>query len=339
VVGAIPAGLPSLRVPTAPLDDALTLIPAALGIFLVSFADAILTARSFAGNRGQHIGVGQELLALGAANAAAGITQSMPVGASGSRTAVNDGMGVRSQVAGLVGAVAVVIVLLFLTGPIAHLPNAVLGAVIIAAATGLIDRGAWRALAQTDRVEVTIAAITAAGVVVTGVLEAIAFAVGLSILDVVRRSARPHDAVLGWVPALGRYADVAVNRAAEVTPGVVVYRLDDRLFFANASYVKGRVREAVRAAPTPTRWVVFDAEGIAHADTAGLAAMGDLVDGLRAEHIGLAVARLKQPMRQRFDDDGLTDRVGAPHFHPTVRAAVAACEAAPVTAGPSPGRR
>ena len=160
-------------------------------------------------------------------------------------------MGARSQVSGLLAAGVVALVLLFLTGPIADLPKAVLGAVIVAACVGLVDPAAWRALWRADRVELAIAAITTAGVVIAGVLPAIGFAVALSIVDVVRRSARPHDAVLGWVPRLGRWADVSVHPSARVTPGVVVYRLDDRLFFANAGYVKGRVREALRAAPSP----------------------------------------------------------------------------------------
>ena len=141
---------------------------------------------------------------------------------------------------------------------------------IVSAALGLVDRHAWRTLWDTDRVEVTIAAVTTAGVVVVGVLEALVFAVGLSIVDVVRRSARPHDAVLGWVERLGRYGDVAVHPSARITPGLVVYRLDDRLFFANAGYVKGRVLEAVRGAPGPVRCVVFDAEGVTHVDATGI---------------------------------------------------------------------
>ena len=134
----------------------------------------------------------------------------------------------------LLAAVAVVAILLFLTGPVAHLPKAVLGAVIVSAAVGLVDVEAWRKLAAADRVEVAIAAVTAAGVVVVGVLEAVVFAVGLTILDAVRRSARPGDAVLGYDAALGRFVDVAQRPDARVVPDVVVYRLDDRLFFANA---------------------------------------------------------------------------------------------------------
>ena len=252
VVGDVPAGLPSISFPSTSFNEAAVLAPAAIGLFLVALADGLLTARSFAGSRAESVNASQELLALGAANAAAGLSQGMAVGASGSRTAVNDSMGASSQLAGLFAAGAVAIILLFLTAPIADLPKAVLGAVIVAAAASLVDVPAWRALAETDHVELATAAVTAVLVVVTGVLEAIAFAVGLSIIDVVRRSARPHDAVLGWAPALGRYADVSVHRDAKVTPGIVVYRLDDRLFFANADYVKGRVREALRAAPART---------------------------------------------------------------------------------------
>ena len=168
--------------------------------------------------------------------------------------------------------------------------------------------------------EVTIAAVTAAGVVAVGVLEALVFAVGLSIVDVVRRSARPHDAVLGWVEGLGRYADVAVHRSARVTPGVVVYRLDDRLFFANASYVKGRVLEAVRGAPTETTAVVFDAESVTHVDATGLAALGDLARTLAEDGITLSVARAKTPLTARLIEFGFPELV----LHPTVRAAVEA---------------
>ena len=256
---------------------------------------------------------------MGIANAAAGVTQGLPVGASGSRTAVNDSMGARSQIAGLLAAGAIVLVLLFLTAPIASLPKAVLGAVIITAASGLIDPAVWRELAKADRVELAIAAVTAAGVILTGVLEAIIFAAGLSLIDVVRRSARPHDAVLGWVDSLGRWADVARHDDAKVTPGVVVYRLDDRLFFANASYVKGRVNEALRGAPTVTTALVLDAEGMTHVDSAGLQAFEDLAGSLDDDGIALHIARAKYPIADRVAENAPGAR-----FHGTVRAAVEA---------------
>jgi SulP family sulfate permease len=325
VVGAIPAGLPSFDVPTPALKDVVHLVPAAVGIFLVSFADEILTARSFAGKRNQHVRASQELLAMGAANAAAGFTQGFSIGASGSRTAVNDDMGARTQIAGLVAAGTVLVILLFLTEPVQYLPKAVLGAVIVSAAIGLVDPQAWRALAAVDRVEVAIAGVTTGCVVGFGVLEALGVAVGLSVIDTVRRSASPHDAVLGWVERLGRYADVSLHKAARVTPGVVVYRLDDRLFFANARYFKGRVREAIRAAPPPVSWLVFDAEAVTHTDSTGLEALEQLTKDLRGEGVTLVVARLRTRMEEQFELAGVTETIGRERFYPTVQAAVEAC--------------
>jgi high affinity sulfate transporter 1 len=321
VVGALEGGLPPLDIPTPGLVDTIQLLPAALGIFLVSFADEILTARSFAGRHNQHIRARQELLAMGAANMASGITQGISVSASGSRTAVNDSMSARTQVAGAIAAGVVLAILLFLTDPIEYLPLAVLGAVIISAAIGLVDPDAWRALWNTDRVELTIAAVTTTGVIVYGVLEALALAVGLSIIDVVRRSANPHDAVLGWVEKLGRYGDASVHASARLTHGVVVYRLDDRLFFANASYVKGRIREAVRGSPPPVNCVVFDM-AVTHVDATGLEALRDIARDLRKEDIVLAIARAKSPLKKRLDEASLTAEIGGERFHPTVRAAV-----------------
>jgi MFS superfamily sulfate permease-like transporter len=243
VVGEIPPGLPGLEVPNLMLTDTLALLPAALGIFFVSFSDHILTARTFAGRHGQHVRVNTELAAMGAANLAAGITQAFPVGASGSRTAVNDQMGGRTQRSGLIGAAAIAVVLLFLTEPMRYLPKATLGAVIVAAAIGL------------------------------------------------------------------------------------VYRLDDRLFFANASYVKGRVREAIHGAPTPVEWFVFDAEGLTHVDATGVDALTELIRSLRTDQITFVFARLKGPMRQDLREAGVLDLVGEAHLYPTVQAAVQAAPA------------
>jgi len=325
VVGHIPRGLPGLSFPTPSVSTTFDLVPAAIGLFLVSFADEILTARTYAGRHNQHVRPGQELLAMGAADALAGISQGMPVGASSSRTAVNDGMGARSQVSGLIAAATVAVVLLVLTAPLAHLPKAVLGAAIVSAAIGLIDLSAWRELWGTDRVEVCIAAVTTAGVIITGVLDAIVFAVGLSIVDVVRRSAHPHDAVLGWVPRLGRWGDVAVHRSARITPGVVVYRLDDRLFFANAGYVKGRIQEALRGVLSEPHWLVLDAQAVTHVDAAGMAALRALAESLATEGVTLVVARMTHRTEQQLIEAGVADDIGRDHFYPTVRAAVDAC--------------
>ena len=319
VVGHVPAGLPDASFPTPPLFDVLKVVPAALGIFILTLADEILTARAFAGKRNEHIDASQELLALGAASAAAGFTQGFPIGGSSSRTAVNDSMGAKTQMAGLTAVGAVVLILLFLTGPVSYLPKTVLGAVIISAAVGLVDLDAWHALAATDRVEVAIAAVTMAGVIMIGVLAGIVLAVGLSIVDVVRRSARPYDAVLGWDEGLGRYADVSVHRKARITPGVVVYRLDDRLFFANARYVKGRIREAIHGATPPVHWLVFDAEAVGHVDASGLEMLADLRQSLAGDGVQFAFARLHTSPRRHFDESGLTAEVGHDRFYPTVQ--------------------
>jgi MFS superfamily sulfate permease-like transporter len=262
---------------------------------------------------------------MGAASAAAGFTQGFSIGASGSRTAVNDDMGARTQISGLFAAAAVAAILLFFTEPVQYLPKAVLGAVIVFAAIGLIEPQAWRGLAAVDAVEVAIAAVTTACVIFFGVLEALVVAVGLSMIDTVRRSAHPHDAVLGWVQRLGRYADVSLHPSARTTPGVVVYRLDDRLFFANARYFKARVREAIRAAPGPVRWLVLDADAITHADATGLEALVDVTKDLRRDEITLVIARLRTRMEDLLEDAGALEAIGRSYLYPTVREAVEAC--------------
>jgi sulfate permease, SulP family len=328
VVGHIPSGLPSFELPDFRLGDILNLLPAAVGIFFVGFCSEILTARSVAGRHGQHVAANQELTAVGAVNLAAGISQGFPVAASGSRTTVNDQMGARTQLAGLMAAAVIALVLLFLTGPMQYLPQATLGAVIVAAALGMIDLTAWRGLAHISRVEVSIAAITMVGVITVGVLRALLLAVALSVVDAVRRSATPHDAVLGWVERLDRYADVRLHPTAKIVPGVLVYRLDDRLFFANAHYVKGRIREAVAGAPAPIHWLVFDAEALNHVDATGVRTLTELIESLRKESITFVFARLHGYMNDHLQAAGVVDLVGEEHLYPTVHAAV---QAAPPT--------
>ena len=321
-VGHIPSGLPSIELPDLRPRDIFSLLPAALGIFFVGFSSQILAARSFAGRHGQHIHANTELVAMGAANLVAGISQGMPIGASDSRTAVNDQMGARTQVSGLLAAAVIALVLLFLTGPIQYLPKATLGAVIVAAALGLVEPDAWRGIARVSRVEVAIAAITMAGVIAVGVLQALLLAVALSVVDAIRRSADPHDAVLGYVERMDRYADVRVHPSARIVPGVLVYRLDDRLFFANTNYVEGRIREAVAGAPAPVHWLVFDAEALNHIDATGVRMLTEMIESLRKESITFVFARLHSPLSDRLRDAGVLDLVGDEHDYPTVHAAV-----------------
>lgn len=332
VTGSIPAGLPSFARPDLTSSQLISLIGPAVAIFLVSFSDAILTARSFAARHGETVDADQELLAFSLANAGAGFTQGMPIGTSGSRTAVNDSMKAHSQVSGLVSFAAIAVILLFLTAPIRYLPSAVLGAVIVFASLKLIEPEQWRELGRSSRVEVGIAAVTAVVVLAIGVLPAIIVAVFLSIIDVVRRTATPGDAILGYSQPDQRYADVRANPTAGVTPGVVVYRIQGRLFFANAHFLKRRVWAAVDGAPKPIHHLVLDAAMISGVDAAAVGAVREIYAGLDSRNITFDVARATEELRAQLDDTGLTELIGAEHFHPTVTAAVEAC------AGPAPGK-
>ena len=325
VTGPVPSGLPSVSLPRIEASDVRDLGAAAVAIFLVAFSDSILTARSFAARRHEVVDANQELLAMGVAQVAAGVTQGIPVGTSGSRTAVNDDMGATSQVSGLAAAAMIAAILLFLTGPIQYLPSAVLGAVIVYAAVKLVDPDQWRSLARSSRTEASIAALTALFVVVLGVLPAIVVAVVLSLADVIRRAARPADAVLGYSPTQDRYVDVTDHPDAGITAGVVVYRIQDRMFFANAHFFKRRLWSAVDGAPKPVRHVVLDASFISDIDASAEVAIREVVDVLRERGIELHVARASMELRERFDEVGLTELVGADNFHGTVDAAVTRC--------------
>jgi SulP family sulfate permease len=325
VTGPVPSGLPRLDLPHVDASDLPELAAAAAAIFLVGFSDSILTGRSFAARRHEVIDANQELLAFGVAQVAAGVTQGIPVGTSGSRTAVNDDMGATSQLSGLTAATVIAAILLFLTGPIQYLPSAVLGAVIVFSAAKLVDPAQWRSLGRSSRTEVGIAAVTAVFVVTIGVLQAIAAAVVLSVVDVIGRAARPDDAVLGWSSAEGRYVDVSDHPNAAVTAGVVVYRIQDRMFFANAHFFKRRLWAAVDGAPRPVRQVVLDASFISDIDASAEVALREVVEGLRERNNELHVAQATVELRQRLDQVGLSELIGADHLHSTIAVAVESC--------------
>jgi SulP family sulfate permease len=322
LTGPVPAGLPALGRPDVDPSQLTSLILPALAIFLVSFADAILTARSFAAKHRETVDADQEMLAFGAASIASGFSQGMPIGASGSRTAVNDSMRATSQVSGLVSFATIALILLFLTAPIQYLPSAVLGAVILFASVRLIDAAQWRALSRSSRSEVAIAAIAAFFVITIGVLAAIAAAVVLSIVDVVRRVAAPDDAVLGWSERDGRYTDVRSDPDATITPGVVVYRFNGRLFFANAHFFKRRVWAAVDGAPKPVRCLVLDATALSGIDASSVDALAEVHAGCQTRNITLDIAHATSDLRARLDETGLTELFGVGNFYPTVPAAV-----------------
>ncbi len=325
LVGPVPAGLPPLELPPVDWGDVLMLIGPALGIFLVSFSDAILISRAIAAKNRETVDANQELLAFGASNIAAGLTAGMPIGASGSRTAVNDTMRVTSQIGGIVNAVAVATILLFLTGPIKYLPTSVLAAIIIVASISIIESRAWITLRRSSRAEVLIAGATLLLVLTVGVLTAIGVAVILSLADVVRRVANPHDAVQGYVPSIKRYGNISSHPDAEIIPGIVIYRLDDRIFFANSQRVVHRILSAISAAPQPVRWLVFDVAAVPDTDSAAQASLLELKRALDDRGIGLVFATMRHQLHADLEDAGLIDLFGEQHIFPTVAAAVSFC--------------
>jgi len=324
LVGEIPAGLPAPSWPSVGVLQVLELAPIAVAIALVAFADAILAARSFATTDGRPVDANQELMALAGVNVAAGLTQSFPLGSSGSRTAINVRVGGRTQVVGLVQMAVAAVVLLFLTGVLALLPKATLAAVIIFAAIGLIDVRAWKALWRGSRPEFAIAAVLVLGMITIGLLPSLILAVLLSIVDVVRTSAQPNDAVLGWDEEARRFVDVQRRPNARVVPGVVVYRLDDRLFFANSRYFATRLHEAIDGAPYDVHAIVFDAEAVVGLDASGAEGLRTVIEELSGRGIRFVIARARRGLEQHLARLGLADAIPEDARFPTVRAAVKA---------------
>jgi high affinity sulfate transporter 1 len=335
LVGEIPPGLPGLAWPSVELVQVLELAPIAVAVALVGFADAILTARSFAVPGGRPVDANQELVGLAGLNVAAGLSQSFPLGSSGSRTAINTRVGGRTQVVGLVQVAGAALVLLFLTGVLALLPKATLAAIIIFAAIGLIDVRAWKALLRGSRAEFAIAGVLVLGMITIGLLPSLILAVLLSIIDVVRTSAKPTDAVLGWSAKAGRFVNVQRVPSARVVPGVVVYRLDDRLFFANSRYFAVRIREAIDGAPYEVRAVVFDAEAVVGLDASGAEELREMVEELRSRGIRFVVARARSGFEDSLGRLGLQDALPADSRFTTVRAAVQAVSGIDVEGGGS----
>jgi MFS superfamily sulfate permease-like transporter len=296
----------------------------ALGIAVVAYSDNVLTARAFAGRRGERIDGDTELLALGAINAGAGLLQGMPVSSSGSRTTLGDAAGSRSQVYSLTAAATVLLVLIAGRGVLASFPLPALGALVIYAALRLIDTDEYVKLARFRRTEMWLAIITGVGVLLIGVLPGIAVAVTLSVLDMLRRIARPGDAVLGYVPGLMGMHDTADYPGSSTLPGLVAYRYDAPLFFANADHFRNRALAAVAAEREPVQWFLLDAEGIVGIDSTALEAFGGLIDDLRRQGVVVALARVRTELRADLQRAGVLDKLGAEWIYPTMPAAVTA---------------
>ena len=276
LVGHIPSGLPDVALPDLGIAEYVVQMPAALAVAFVGFSDNILTARAFATRQGDRIDARRELVALGGANLGAALLHGMPVSSSGSRTAICAAAGGRTRWAGVVTAMATLVAVLLLGPGLAQFPVAALGAVVVYAAVRLIEVEEFRRIAAFRRSELLIAVITTFSVVVVGVLWGVLIAIGLSVLDLLRRVARPHDAIEGYVPGLAGMHDVDDYPEATVLPGLIVYRYDSPLFFANADDFITRALAAVDAAPGPVRWFVLNTEAIVDVDLTAADALEEL---------------------------------------------------------------
>ena len=323
VVGAVPVGLPVPQPPGVSRSDIADLLLPALGVAMVGYTDNVLTGRAFGARHGQRVDANQEWFALGGANIAAGLSQGFPVSSSGSRTALGDAVGSKTQLYSLV-ALAVVLTTLVAAGPLlAGFPKAALGALVIYAAVRLIDVKELRRIARFRRSELLLTMTTTVAVLGFGVLYGVLVAVGLSIVDLLRRLARPHDSILGYVPGVSGMHDVDDYPAARQLPGLVVYRYDSPLCFANAEDFRRRALDAVSQADAEVEWFVMNAEANVEIDITAADSLDLLRQELKDGGITFAMARVKQDLRVDLRNAGLVDRIGAELLFPTLPTAVA----------------
>jgi high affinity sulfate transporter 1 len=323
LVGVLPQGFPPFTIPHVGASDLGPLFAGAVGIALVSLADTISTASAFAARTGQEVHGNGEMIGIGAANLAAGLFQGFPVSTSGSRTAVAERSGAKTQLTGVVGAVLITLMIVFVPGLFKNLPQPALAAVVITASLSLADIPATVRLWRQRKVEFGLSIAAFLGVVLLGVLPGIAIAVGLSILNVFRRAWWPYDTQLGRVEGLEGYHDVRSYPAAGHLPGLVIYRFDAPLFFANATTFRDEVRMLARADPPPA-WIVIAAEPMTDVDTTASDMLQELDEALNAAGISLVFAELKDPVRAKIERYGLTRTIDPQHFFPTIDAAIAA---------------
>ena len=324
VIGPIPAGWPDTGVPQVQPVDIGTLLLPAVGIAIVAFSDNVLTARAFAARSSAEIDANAELRALGIANVSVGLTHGFPVSSSGSRTAIGAAVGGRTQLYSLVAIATVLVVLVWGRGVLAHFPTAALGALVVYAAIRLVDVAGFRRLARFRRSELILALATTAAVLVLGVLYGVLAAVGLSILDLLRRVAHAHDSVQGYVPGIAGMHDIEDYPEATVVPGLVVYRYDAPLCFANAQDFRRRALAAVDENDGPVEWFVLNAEANVEVDLTALDALDQLRKDLSRRGIVFAMARVKQDLRDSLASAGVLERVDEDKIFMTLPTAVEA---------------
>jgi high affinity sulfate transporter 1 len=321
-VGVVPQGFPPFTVPMISWSDVPPLFVGALAIAVVALADTMSTASAFAARRGEQVRGNQEMIGIGAANIAAGFFQGFPVSTSGSRTAVAEQARSKSQVTGLVGAAVITLVLVFASSAMQYVPQPTLGAIVIAAALSLADVAGTRRLWRQRRIEFTLSIIALLGVALLGVLPGILVAVGLSILNVFRRAWWPHHVELGRVEGIAGLHDTVRYPEAEVLPGLVVYRFDAPLIFANARVFGMAVRAIAEERPD-LRWLVVAAEPITDVDTTASDMLQELDVWLNERGVSLIFAEMKDPVREKIERYELTRTIDPSHFFRTLDEAVA----------------
>jgi MFS superfamily sulfate permease-like transporter len=327
VVGPLPQGFPPFTIPRVRLADLALLFGGAVGIALVALADTISTATSFAARSGDRVDGNREMIGVGAANVAAGLFQGFPVSSSGSRTAVAEQAGAKTQMAGVIGAVGITLILLLVPGLLKDLPQPTLAAVVICAALTLADMKATRRLFRQRRTEFGLAVAAFLAVVLLGVLPGILVAVGLSIGNVFRHAWWPYHTVLGRVPGIPGFHDVTSYPHAELLRGCVIVRFDGPLFFANARAFREQIEDLLDDDPPPS-WIIVAAEPITDVDTTAADMLTELEHDLNGRGVNLVFAEMKDPVRRKVDRYDLTSKIDPANFFPTLKSATEAYRAA-----------
>jgi high affinity sulfate transporter 1 len=321
VLGSLPQGLPKPALPLIPIDDLLPVLTGALAVAVVSFADTSVLSRTYAARLHSPVDPNQEMVGLGIANFAAGFFQGFPVSSSSSRTPVAEAAGARTQLATVVGALAIALLLLLAPGLLRYLPNTALAAVVIASAIGLFEISDLLRIYRIQRWEFWLSIVCFAGVAVFGAIPGITLAIILAVIEFLWDGWRPHTAVLGKAEGIGGYHDISRHPEAKVLPGLVMLRWDAPLFFANAELFHNRVNEAVATAPFPVRWLVVAAEPVTSVDVTAADGLSELDDELRAANVQLCFAEMKDPVKDKLRRFGLFARFER-RFFPTLEEAV-----------------
>jgi high affinity sulfate transporter 1 len=322
VVGPLPQGLPAFRLPSVSLEEFRHLLLGAMAIALISFADTSVLSRTFALRGGYAVDANRELMALGIANVSAGLFQGFPISGSASRTPVAESAGAKTPVAGLVGALCIACLLAVAPALTTHIPYAVLGAVVVSSCLGLFEITGLIRIYRMRPKELGLSIVCFLGIVLLGVIEGIFLAIGLAFLDFIWKAWRPYSAVLGRVPGMKGYHDISRHPEAQRIPGLILFRWDAPLFFANAAAFEERVLRALAQAPTPTRRVVVAAEPVTDIDITAADMLAELDQRLHQDSIELCFAEMKGPVKDRLKRYGLFTGLGNDNFFPTIGQAV-----------------